>query len=182
MKRTIIVLLFLIGGKSFAQNLSLAELLVLQSSSLSEINDNLLSKSWTLINSHQDKEINPSHFKDNAWTISAGTWEYYSDNVMDGRIEYQYNYRFTDTKKLIHDDSKMIRYVTFDRDQYLSIKISLASRGYVKYDEDFGENIIQVSYRNDTHIVRLSSHSPKNSNPFFIIHVLNKVKLDKKQE
>lgn len=180
MKKLLLLILIVLSNNTFAQSLSLSDLIKLHKSSLSDINEFLVSKSWTLIKSHHDENIDSAYFVGNKWTISTGTWQFIEDGKVYRELNYEY-YRdfYSDTDMLANEKVKILTYKFSHTESYTSIKNELKNYGYTKFKEYFGDNAIQISYKNNFNIVRLTNYTTEDKQTIYYVHVLNILKHSK---
>lgn len=175
MKKILFVAFLFISSISYAQNISLDNLISYQESSLSEINSDLIAKSWILIKSHHDENIKDEYCNGSVWTISNGVWEYKNRDIYSS-LEYEYSYDFLENRDVLFEEIKIVNYITTNRENYLKMNEALVSKGFKKFKDNITQYGIQVSYMNDTLVARLMTYTAEDKTNLFIVSILNKSK------
>lgn len=174
MKYLICLIILNCSLSGFAQKLSLNELLKYQNYSLSEVNDELLNKSWNLTKSYDEQNIKDEHIKNNVWTNTYGEWNFIYNGVSYGNLKYKHTYEFLDGSIYNSEEKQIIVYVTANSSYFTDIINELKSNGFKKVDEKSSyENFIQSFYEYKTIKVILTTHT-KNGNNTFRIDVSDK--------
>ena len=174
MKYLICLILLNCSFYGFAQKLTLNELLKYQNSTLSEINNELLSKSWSLTKSYDEENIKDEHVQNNVWTNTYGEWGFIYNGDSYGNLKYKHAYEFVDGSIYNSRTIGHIIYVTAVNSNFTDIIIELKSNGFKKVKENSStQNFIQAFYEYKTTKVVLTTHTQNGTNTFRI-HVLNK--------